>query len=146
MTRALWLAFAAVPVAALAATLLLDEPWWTADQRGRRLVDAGRYEEAAEVFASAPWRGAALYRAKRFEAAADALSGVPGPEAAYNRGTALVFLGRYEEAVEAFERALAERPDWADARTNRDVAASRIRGPAAVGEATEIGADEVVFD
>ncbi|MEO0650596.1 MAG: hypothetical protein AAFZ65_07960, partial [Planctomycetota bacterium] len=39
-----------------------------------------------------------------------------------------------------------ERPEWEAARVNRDVARRRIRGEPEVGEATEVGADGVVFD
>lgn len=144
--RSLVLCFAAVPLVALIAQLVFDEPWWTGDQRGQRLFRSGAYAEAARSFTSPAWHAISLYRAGEFEDAANALAGVPGAEAAYNRGNALVFQGKYEEAVESYERALALRPEWRAAEENRRIAASRIRTETALGEATEVGADDIVFD
>ncbi len=144
--RALVAALVAVPVVAVLAQLAFDHPWWTPDQTATRLYRAGDYGGAAERFRDPAWRAAALYRDGRFEDAAAVWSGVPGAEARFNRGNALVFRGLYEDAVKSYDAALELRPDWTAARRNRDIAQSRIRTETALGEASELGADDVVFD
>ena len=62
---------------------------------------------------------------------------------------AFVMLGQYDEAVKRYDRALALRPGWQDAATNREIA--RIRGDrkkleGGVTDDTESKPDEIVFD
>ncbi len=141
------LALALPPCAALLATLAFAHPWRTADQAAHAAFARQDFEQAASTFEQPGWRGVALYRAGEFEDAASFLAGVPGPRAAYNRGNALVLLGRYEQAVEVYDQALAARPDWTAAARNRAIATSRIRVPE-LGRGTDgmLGADETVFD
>jgi Ca-activated chloride channel family protein len=73
------------------------------------------------------------------------------PEAAYNRGNALVMLGQYDAAIESYERALDLRPDWSLAEDNRALALARKRKLAppesdAGGTGGMLEADEVVLD
>ena len=145
MKRSLLLAIAGVPVAALIAQFAVDDPWWTPDQVAARALERGDAALAAETFRDAGWRATAQYRDGEFRAAADLWSSQGTAEAAFDQGNALVFLGKYEDAVESYERALELRPDWRLAAENRDVAAARIRTEVEVGEATEIGADDIVF-
>ena len=146
LKRVLGVSFAEVPAAALVAQLAFADPWWTRDQQGMRFYRSADYPEAVARFTDSAWRAAALYRDGRFEDAASMWSGIPGAEAAYNRGNALTFRGQYEDAVASYERALELRPGWAEAETNRRIAESRIRTETALGEASELGADDVVFD
>ncbi|KLI99648.1 tetratricopeptide repeat protein [Luteimonas sp. FCS-9] len=75
-------------------------------------------------------RGAAAYRDGRHEDALRAWTGLPGADAAYDRGNALARLGRFDEAIEAYDEALRLQPDMADALANRAaVEAARRRHP-----------------
>ena len=96
--------------------------WLTPDQRGRRLMAQQRYAEAAAAFADPMWRGVAQFRAGDFKAAAQTFGGMDTAEAAYDQGNALVMLGKYDEAIERYDRALALRPGWPDAEANRTLA------------------------
>jgi Ca-activated chloride channel family protein len=133
---------------------LADGPmdWWqTPDQQGQRLFEKGEFLAAAEAFEDPAWRGAAYFRGGDFESAASVYGRLRSPEAAYNRGNALVMLGRYEEAIEAYGRALDGRPDWAEAERNREIARVRLERLAppdddAGGTGGMLGADELVFD
>jgi Ca-activated chloride channel family protein len=126
--------------------------WWlTPDQQGQRLFDCGRYSEAAERFEDPGRRGAAYYRGGDFERAAGVYGRMRSPEAAYNRGNALVMLGQYDAAIESYERALDLRPDWSLAEDNRALALARKRKLAppesdAGGTGGMLEADEVVLD
>ena len=136
------------PAAALASPL----DWFlTPDQQGQRLFERGDYEEAAQKFTEPARIGAALYAAKDFEGAVAVFGRQAGPEGPYNRGNALVFLGRYEEAIVAYDLALQQRPDWREAEENRAIAAARLAALAppesdAGGTGGQMGADEIVMD
>lgn len=64
-------------------------------------------------------RGAEAYRAEQYDRAADAWRGVPGADARYNLGNALAKAGRYQDAIDAYDEALAREPGMADAAANR---------------------------
>jgi Ca-activated chloride channel homolog len=100
--------------------LTWDELWLRDDQRGYQALQQGRAGEAAALFADPDWRAAATYRDGDYAATLDALATGDGPATAYNRGNALARLGRLEDAIAAYDTALAQDPDDADARFNRD--------------------------
>jgi Ca-activated chloride channel homolog len=83
--------------------------WLSADQYGRFLMDHARPADAALTFRDPMWRGVALFRSGDFKSAAQAFAGVDGGEGAYDAGNALVMLGKYEEAIKSYDRALALR-------------------------------------
>jgi len=126
--------------------------WWlTPDQQGQRLLERGEYAQAAKRFTTPDRIGAALYAARDFEGAAAAFGRQRGPVGAYNRGNALVFLGRYDDAIASYDAALEARPDWNAARENRALAVARkaaLSPPNDGSEGTDgmLGADEVVID
>ena len=126
--------------------------WWlTPDQQGQRLLDAGDPAAAAQRFTSPERIGAALYAAGDFEGAAAVFGRVPGPEGAYNRGNAQVFLGQYEAAMASYEQALALQPGWPAAEENLAIARARLAALAppeddAGGTGGMLGADEIVLD
>ena len=125
--------------------------WMSPDQQGQRLFDQERFLEAAERFEDPAWRGAAYYRGGDFERAAGTFGRLRTPDAAYNRGNALVMLGRYDEAIESYELALRLRPGWAAAEGNLAIAIARkamLAPPEsdAGGTGGMLEADEIVFD
>jgi Ca-activated chloride channel family protein len=93
------------------------------DQRGARAFADEEYEASAAAFEDPAWRAAALYRSGDFASAAAQLADLPDPESSYNRGNALAKSGQLEEALAAYDAALAVQPDDADARFNRDLVA-----------------------
>jgi hypothetical protein len=69
--------------------------WLTPDQQGARLMARQHYAEAARHFQDALWQGTAFYRDGQFKEAAVAFARVDSPEAAFDRGNALVMAGKY---------------------------------------------------
>lgn len=126
--------------------------WWlTPDQQGQRLFNSGDFAAAAEIYEDAARKGAAYYRAGDFENAASVFGRIRTPEAAFNRGNALIMLGRYEEAIKSFDQALEWRPGWVEAEQNRDLARARLEMLAppdsdAGGTGGKLAADKIVFD
>jgi Ca-activated chloride channel family protein len=109
---------------AVSLTLLPATPaaagWWrTPDQSAQSEFDDGNYAAAAETFADPSWRAAASYRANDFTGAVENIGEGADPETQYNKGNALARLGRFEEAIEAYETTLAALPDHADAQHNK---------------------------
>lgn len=94
--------------------------WQTADQQGQALLDQDP-ATAAETFSSPEWRGTANYRAGQYEQAAKDFAAQEGPEARYNQGNALAQMGDYEKALEAYDQALEQQPDFPQAAQNRQL-------------------------
>jgi Ca-activated chloride channel family protein len=146
--RAFWLLGLVVIAAVLYCVVRGDCALRTADQRAHRLFEAGDYEAAANTFADSMWRGVALFRQGEFEQAAVVFAGFDTPDAAFNQGNSLVMQGKYDAAVERYQRALELRPDWEPAIINRDIAAARAKLLAKEGgdmTGGMLGADEIVF-
>ena len=146
-----------VAIVGIAVVALVAAGWWigwadllaTPDQRGRRLVHEGRYADAAVIFADPMWRGVALMKTGDFKAAEQAFGGLDTAESAYDQGNALVMLGKYDDAIRRYDRALELRPGWADAEANRTLARLRAEKVKKTGGDTGIPdqkADEVVYD
>lgn len=95
-----------------------EELWQREDQLGPALIQTDP-ERAASLLDNPAWRGSALYRSKQYERAAEAFAQAEGPRASYNRGNALARAGKLEEALAAYDQALAQAPDMEDARHNR---------------------------
>ncbi|MCD8530478.1 MAG: VWA domain-containing protein, partial [Saccharospirillaceae bacterium] len=96
--------------------------WQTPDQQGAELFEQDP-AKAAEAFSDPNWRGAAAYRAGDYESAAKAFA--EGPQTAishYNRGNALLQAGKPDEAIAAYDEALALNPDMKEAAANRETA------------------------
>jgi len=93
--------------------------WQTQDQQAQRKYNDEHFSAAAEQFRNPLWQSSAHYRAGNYEAAIEALSGLESANAHYNRGNALAKLGMLNEAIEAYEQALKNQPDFDHARENK---------------------------
>ncbi len=142
-----WLLLALLPLAALAfrrgwlgsllCILLIAPPqptmaidwaaWWTTpDQRGARALAADQPAEAARLFDNPAWRAAAHYQAGDYTAVLQTLENQHDADAEYNKGNALARLGQLQEALQAYQNALAQKPDHQDALHNRDLMQSLL--------------------
>jgi Ca-activated chloride channel family protein len=150
--RPLVLCAAALGIAGAALALASarnPDLWSTPDRRGDRLFRKGRFAEAATTYQDPYRRGIALYRAGSFKEADAAFATVATPEATFDRGNSLVMLGKYDDAIKSYDRALTLRPGWAEAAENRAVAVvrrdrMRFQGGDATGG--QVKADKIVFE
>ena len=137
-----------LPATAQAGWLL--DLWLTPDQQAQRALEAGDYAAAAALFSDPMRVGLAWYRAGEFERAAQAFGRSTSPEAHFNRGNALVLRGTYDEAIAAYDQALAGRPGWTEAYENRTLAELRktrlAKRDDAGGTGGKLAADDYVFD
>jgi Ca-activated chloride channel family protein len=93
--------------------------WQRSDQQAAAALVKGDAKQAVSVAHSPQWRGSAAYRAGDYASAANDYAKTHGADGAYNKGNALAKLGRYDEAIAAYDEALKAAPDMADAKANR---------------------------
>lgn len=99
--------------------------WWlTPDQQGRWWLENGDPARAAMHFRDPFWRGVAHARAGQWQAAADDFARVDSAAAWFNQAQMLARLGRYPDAVAAYDQALLRLPGWPEALADRE----RVRG------------------
>lgn len=96
-----------------------EDLWKRGDQQAAAALARGDAKKAESVARSPDWRAGAAYRAGDYQSAAAEYGKLGGADAAYNRGNALAKLGRYEDALAAYDDALKQSPDMADAKANR---------------------------
>jgi Ca-activated chloride channel family protein len=113
-------------VLALVVGTVRNRDFWShADRRGDTLFRRGKFERAAKTYLDPMRQGVALYRAGDFEKAAKSFARVPGAAGAFNQGNALLMHGAYDQAIDAFDRALGFHPGWKEAQENRALAIAR---------------------
>jgi Ca-activated chloride channel family protein len=103
-----------------AAALDLAGLWRRDDQRAWQALQQEQAAEAQALARDPALRGSAAYRAGDFAAAIEDFAKVDSVDADYNRGNALARAGKLEEALQAYDEALARDPASADAQFNRE--------------------------
>lgn len=137
-----------LPPPAYAGDLALWQLWRTPEQQAMRFYERGDYRAAAELFRAPQWQGSAFYRAGDFEAALSAFSTERTATAYYNQGNTLAMLGHYELALERYQLALKQRPDWPQAQDNLGLMLQLLEQPQAQppGGEPNLPPDELRFD
>ncbi len=122
LVGALLLASATLPHAAYAQTQAESPGWWlNNEQQAQQLMDAGKWREASELTQQPMRKGAALYRQGDYAGAAEQFAQLDTAAGWYNRGNSLARQDDYQAALDAYEQALLKRPDWEDAKANRQL-------------------------
>ncbi len=91
------------------------------NQRATRLLAEKRYAEAEKTFTRSDWQAVAAYRGENYQKASEQFKQLGGPLGLYNQGNALAYLGEYQKAIEAYEKALKLDASHEDAKYNRDL-------------------------
>lgn len=92
--------------------------WQRPDQQAAAALAQQQPERAEAVAESPEWKGVAAYQAGHYQQAIDSLRAAQGADASYNLGNALAQAGKLKAAISAYEKAIEQQPDNADARHN----------------------------
>lgn len=101
--------------------------WRNADQQGERLMHEGKPAAAAQTYRDPRHKAYAELQAGDYANAAKHFSTLDDSNGNYNRGNALAHAGQLQEALKAYEAALAHDPSDKDARHNRDLVAKTLQ-------------------
>lgn len=99
----------------------------TPDQKGYQRMKESRYADAQAAFERQDWQAAASYRLKDYAHAAEAFSALQTDEGYYNQGNALAQSGQFQEAIKAYDKALALNSKHQDALDNRKILSDLLR-------------------
>jgi Ca-activated chloride channel family protein len=126
--------------------------WLTPDQQALKAYERREFRDAFDAFEDPAWKGVAAYRSGLYGESADAFGRIDSARGFYNRGNAFMKGREYGKAITAYEQAVADDPDWLEARENLALARhvldyiERVREQSDTGDDTELGADDYVFD
>ncbi|HAZ7572906.1 TPA: tetratricopeptide repeat protein [Legionella pneumophila] len=101
--------------------------WFTPDQQAQHLMEKGQFAKAKDIFERSDWAASAAYRAGDYEQAAKLFNELKTEQGYYNQGNALAHLGKYEEAIRAYDKALAFNPNNQDALYNRKLISELLK-------------------
>jgi len=115
----IWVALPVILVSPDSQALDWADLWLTRDQQAARALQQGDVERAATLFEDARWRGVAHYRNEAYREAVQQLSNASTADDFYNLANAIAMAGDLEQAVKAYDQALALNPEHEDALFNR---------------------------
>ena len=95
--------------------------WATKDQRAKAMMDKGQFVEAKDTFEREDWRATSAYRAGDYKQAESLYQSFKNEDAYYNQGNALAHMGKYQQAIEAYDKTLTVNPNNQDALHNRKI-------------------------
>ena len=94
--------------------------WQTDDQQAEQHFNQENYSQAAQQFKNPQWQASAHYKAGNYQQALAAFQQGDSADALYNQGNSHAQMQQYDEAIEAYKKALVKNPDLQDAQDNID--------------------------
>ena len=96
-----------------------DDLWMRPDQQAAELFHQGETDYASKLFEDNEWKATAAYRYGDFEKAVEQFAKQDNTRSNFNRGNALAFTGRLQDAIDAYEKVLSDNPQHKDAKFNK---------------------------
>jgi Ca-activated chloride channel homolog len=100
--------------------------WATREQQAQRLLESQQPAKAAALFGDPRRRAYAELQAGQYEKAAQQLAPFKDVDSQYNRGNALAHAGKLQDALAAYDAALAQSPGNSDVSRNRELVARAL--------------------
>lgn len=94
--------------------------WQTQQQKAQASYQQGDYSSAWQNFEDPLWKGNAAYRAEDYAAAEQSYRKLDTADSLYNLGNSLAQQQKYQDAIEAYQQALAKNPQLDKAQQNID--------------------------
>ena len=95
-----------------------NDLWKTRDQQAKEAMESGDYDKAIELFEDSEWLAAAHYKAGNYRQSANGYNNNSNIDHLYNHANSLAKIGQFEEAIENYEKVIAEEPNAEDALYN----------------------------
>ena len=95
--------------------------WFNQNQQAARLLDQQKNSEAAAKFSDNHWKGVAYYRDKKYDQALEMFKQDKTANGWYNQGNTLAQMQKYQEAIDAYTKALELQKNFPDAEHNREL-------------------------
>jgi Ca-activated chloride channel family protein len=98
-----------------------EDLWFNQNQQAARLLDQQKNSEAAAKFSDNHWKGVAYYRDKKYDQALEIFKQDKTANGWYNQGNTLAQMQKYQEAIDAYTKALEIQKNFPDAEHNREL-------------------------
>jgi len=95
--------------------------WQNQAQQAEQAWQQQDYQRAAELFKDPNWQAAAYYKAGDYKKAQQLYAQDNSATAWYNQANALAQQGEYQQAIEAYQQALNQQPDFTEAEHNKQL-------------------------
>jgi Ca-activated chloride channel homolog len=104
-----------------------NDLWATREQQAQQLLESKKAAEAAPLFSDPRRRAYAELEAGQYAKAAEHLAPFKDADSQYNRGNALAHTGKLQDALAAYDAALAQSAGNRDVKRNRDLVAQALK-------------------
>jgi Ca-activated chloride channel homolog len=98
---------------------LWQDLWQTKDQHAQHAYRQGDFGKAAELFENPDWKAVANYKAGAYDKTLESLKNQTSPNSLYNQGNAWAQSGKFQEALDAYNKALKLNPNDEDTKFNK---------------------------
>ena len=123
----LWSMLILACVSLQAEALSFEDLWYTPDQQAQLLMNTNQVHKAKKRFKNPEWSATAYYRAGDYQEAAQSFGQLQTERGFYNQANALAHLGKYEQAIAAYKKALAINSQDEDALYNKKLVESLLK-------------------
>lgn len=89
------------------------------NQKAETAFNAGEFEQAAKQFKDKKWQAGSHYKNGDFENALKSYEQFDDPQSLYNQANSLAKMGKLEQAIERYSKALESQSNFSDAEYNK---------------------------
>lgn len=98
-----------------------EDLWLNKNQQALRALEKDKADVASELFQDNEWKAAAKYRSGDYAATEEILNKYEDNRNLYNKANSLAKQGRYEDAIDAYDKVLENDPEHQDAKFNKEL-------------------------